>query len=202
MNRDLISKAIVLLVSYREYTGDHRMANLCGEVVEALKAELAKPEQESTSKRMRDAGYTRRSKGWEKDTEPDVTLINEGDMAGEYVDTAEHELVGIVQRISIAGYPMADSTGVEWLTTVSSGTKLYTSEERVQKSDKSIHEIQRIGQEIEQELVAWATFDGEGNYDFRSYEGNENYREEYIKRNGEKYANWVKPLYAINEVTK
>jgi hypothetical protein len=46
MNRDLISKAIVLLVSYREYTGDFRMANLCGEIIEELKAELAKPEQE------------------------------------------------------------------------------------------------------------------------------------------------------------
>jgi hypothetical protein len=44
MNRDLLSKAIVLLVSYREYTGDFRMANLCGEVIEELKAELAKPE--------------------------------------------------------------------------------------------------------------------------------------------------------------
>jgi hypothetical protein len=47
----------------------------------------------------------------------------------------------------------------------------------------------------EQEPVAWATFDGEGNYDFMSYENNETYRDEYIKRNGKKYANWVKPLY-------
>lgn len=47
----------------------------------------------------------------------------------------------------------------------------------------------------EQEAVAWRTFDGEGGYDYRSYEDNENYREEYIKRNGEKYASWVEPLY-------
>jgi hypothetical protein len=99
MNRDLISKAIVLLVSYREYTGDHRMANLCGEVVEALKAELAKPEQESTSKRMRDAGYTRRSKGWEKDTEQDVTFIDEGDMAGAYMDTKQENLNMSEERV-------------------------------------------------------------------------------------------------------
>ena len=75
----------------------------------------------------------------------------------------EQEPIGVVQRISIAGYPMADSTGVEWLTTVSSGTKLYASqpvsadnsiktvmstkhenvdtfEEHVHKSDKSVHE--------------------------------------------------------------
>jgi hypothetical protein len=46
-----------------------------------------------------------------------------------------------------------------------------------------------------QEPVAWATFDGEGNYDFMSYEGNENYSDEYVKRNGKKYTNWVLPLY-------
>jgi hypothetical protein len=44
MNSNLLSKALVLLVSYRDYTGDFRMANLCGEVIEELKAELAKPE--------------------------------------------------------------------------------------------------------------------------------------------------------------
>ena len=51
----------------------------------------------------------------------------------------------------------------------------------------------------ELEPVAWATFDGEGNYDFMSYENNETYRDEYIKRNGEKYANWVKQLYALGD---
>jgi hypothetical protein len=45
------------------------------------------------------------------------------------------------------------------------------------------------------EPVAWRTFDGEGGYDYRIFEDNENYRDEYIKRNGEKYASWVEPLY-------
>ena len=45
------------------------------------------------------------------------------------------------------------------------------------------------------EPVAWSTFDGEGGYEYRSYEGNENYRDEYIKRNGDRYAAWVQPLY-------
>jgi hypothetical protein len=44
MNRELIGKAVALLVSYRDYTEDCRIANVCGEIVEALKAELAKPE--------------------------------------------------------------------------------------------------------------------------------------------------------------
>jgi hypothetical protein len=43
--------------------------------------------------------------------------------------------------------------------------------------------------------VAWRTFDGEGGYEYRSYEGNETYRADYIARNGEKYAGWVQPLY-------
>jgi len=47
-----------------------------------------------------------------------------------------------------------------------------------------------------QEPFAWATFDGEQLYDLRLYEENEDYREDYIKRNGETYASWVRPLYA------
>lgn len=48
---------------------------------------------------------------------------------------------------------------------------------------------------------AWATFDGEGGYDFRLYEGNESYREEYLKRNGPQYRSWVMPLYATQAQT-
>ena len=44
MNRDLMQQALKLLVSYREYTGDHRIANKCGEVIAAIETELAKPE--------------------------------------------------------------------------------------------------------------------------------------------------------------
>jgi hypothetical protein len=47
--------------------------------------------------------------------------------------------------------------------------------------------------------LAWATFDGEGNYTFRSYENNETYRDEYLnckdEKYAKKYANWVIPLY-------
>lgn len=45
------------------------------------------------------------------------------------------------------------------------------------------------------EIFAWATFDGEGSYDLRLYENNENYLVEWISRNGEKYKDWVVPLY-------
>ena len=46
-----------------------------------------------------------------------------------------------------------------------------------------------------QEPVAWRTFDGEGGYDYRTYEGNENYRAEWEKRNPN-HKGWVEPLYA------
>jgi hypothetical protein len=45
------------------------------------------------------------------------------------------------------------------------------------------------------EPVAWRTFDGEGGYDYRTYEDNESYRNEYVARNGVRYANWVEALY-------
>ncbi|MEN9806185.1 MAG: hypothetical protein RL756_693 [Pseudomonadota bacterium] len=45
------------------------------------------------------------------------------------------------------------------------------------------------------EPVAWRTFDGEGGYDYRTYEDNETYRDDYIARNGPRYRDWVEPLY-------
>ena len=45
-----------------------------------------------------------------------------------------------------------------------------------------------------QEPVAWRTFDGEGGYEFRSYEMNENYAEEWAQRNPN-HKGWVEPLY-------
>jgi hypothetical protein len=47
----------------------------------------------------------------------------------------------------------------------------------------------------EHEPVAWRTFDGEGGYDYRSYEMNENYDKEWAERNPN-HAHWVEPLYA------
>jgi hypothetical protein len=48
--------------------------------------------------------------------------------------------------------------------------------------------------EQEQEPVAWRTFDGEGGYDYRTYDDNENYRDEWDKRNPN-HKGWVQPLY-------
>jgi hypothetical protein len=47
-----------------------------------------------------------------------------------------------------------------------------------------------------QEPVAWRTFDGEGGYDYRDFDGNENYRAEFRARNpAPTYWDWVEPLY-------
>jgi hypothetical protein len=48
--------------------------------------------------------------------------------------------------------------------------------------------------ETEQEPVAWRTFDGEGGYDYRSYEMNETYDKEWSERNPN-HKGWVEPLY-------
>ena len=46
----------------------------------------------------------------------------------------------------------------------------------------------------EQEPVAWRTFDGEGGYDYRSYEDNESYADDWNKRNPN-HVGWVDALY-------
>jgi len=50
--------------------------------------------------------------------------------------------------------------------------------------------------EPEDEPAAWSVFDGEGGYDYISYENNETYKDEFISRNrAEHYKEWVQPLY-------
>jgi len=49
-------------------------------------------------------------------------------------------------------------------------------------------------QRTEQEPVAWRTFDGEGGYDYCSYEDNENYADDWNKRNPN-HKGWVDKLY-------
>ena len=51
--------------------------------------------------------------------------------------------------------------------------------------------------ETEPKPVGWRTFDGEGGYDFRQYEMNENYDKEWIERNPN-HQSWVEPLFLKN----
>jgi len=48
-----------------------------------------------------------------------------------------------------------------------------------------------------EEPAAWRTFDGEGGYDYRSYEDNENYKLWWDARNPN-HIGWVEPLYALH----
>jgi len=51
-----------------------------------------------------------------------------------------------------------------------------------------------LAQRTEQEPVAWRTFDGEGGYDYQTYENNESYADDWNKRNPN-HKGWVEPLY-------
>ena len=51
-----------------------------------------------------------------------------------------------------------------------------------------------------QEPVAWRTFDGEGGYDYRSYEDNESYADDWDKRNPN-HKGWVDKLYTHSQRT-
>ena len=65
------------------------------------------------------------------------------------------------------------------------------------QTDKELLELAaKAADKIESYVqFAWATFDGEGGYDLMLYDMNENYKDNYIERNGEKYKDWVVPLY-------
>jgi RNA polymerase subunit RPABC4/transcription elongation factor Spt4 len=66
--------------------------------------------------------------------------------------------------------------------------------EEQQRMAKRIDELENQLAQPEQEPVAWRTFDGEGGYDYRSYELNEDYDKEWLKRNPN-HKGWVEPLY-------
>ena len=51
-----------------------------------------------------------------------------------------------------------------------------------------------------QEPVAWRTFDGEGQYEYRAYEENESYADDWNKRNPN-HKGWVEPLYTHSQRT-
>ena len=53
---------------------------------------------------------------------------------------------------------------------------------------------QAIAELESQEPVAWRTFDGEGQYEYRAYEENESYADDWNKRNPN-HKGWVEPLY-------
>lgn len=48
------------------------------------------------------------------------------------------------------------------------------------------------------EQVGWRLFDGEGGYDFISYDYNEDYYDKWIKRNP-RHESWLEPVYCIYE---
>jgi hypothetical protein len=60
--------------------------------------------------------------------------------------------------------------------------------------------VQEALAQPEQEPVAWRTFDGEGGYDYRSYEDNESYADDWNKRNP-KHVGWVDELYTHSQRT-
>lgn len=59
-----------------------------------------------------------------------------------------------------------------------------------------IAELDAALSEPVQEPVAWRTFDGEGGYDYRTYEDNEDYAAEWAKRNP-RHVGWVEPLFTV-----
>lgn len=61
--------------------------------------------------------------------------------------------------------------------------------------DETERALAEVKAEQETTPFAWAIFDGEGVYDFVAHENNENYKADYIAKNGEKYAGWVVPLF-------
>jgi hypothetical protein len=76
-----------------------------------------------------------------------------------------------------------------------------SSESEMKKGEKAYQQhraaITAIKEALaqEQEPVAWRTFDGEGGYDYRSYEDNESYADDWDKRNPN-HKGWVDKLYA------
>ena len=94
--------------------------------------------------------------------------------------------------------PLEEQTLVERLRIRASIRRNNTERKSVQegKPDRIADLLEEAADEIESYVqFALATFDGEGGYDLMLYDMNEDYKDNYIERNGEKYKGWVVPLY-------
>ena len=78
-------------------------------------------------------------------------------------------------------------TDRQWIKFPDSYIGVYTNEQVAEL-------FELLPKEPEQEPVAWRTFDGEGGYEYRSYDMNEQYAQEWEQRNP-KHKGWVEPLY-------
>jgi hypothetical protein len=67
-------------------------------------------------------------------------------------------------------------------------------EHEQQMVDFILQQIAEAKSAAVQEPVAWRTFDGEGGYDYRTYDMNESYAKEWNERNPN-HKGWVEPLY-------
>ena len=56
MSKEIMQEALKLLIAYQDYTRDSRIANKCGLTIQAIEAEIAKPEQEPVAWMMPDYG--------------------------------------------------------------------------------------------------------------------------------------------------
>jgi hypothetical protein len=76
--------------------------------------------------------------------------------------------------------------------------ELITAIKQALALDKMAENARELGLDYEpapvQEPVAWRTFDGEGGYDYRTYDMNEDYAKEWNERNPN-HKGWVEPLY-------
>lgn len=62
------------------------------------------------------------------------------------------------------------------------------------QESRQVEPVATINEMETVEPVAWRTFDGEGGYDYRTYDDNENYAAEWAQRNP-RHVGWVEALY-------
>ena len=72
--------------------------------------------------------------------------------------------------------------------------EMYELETNSEFQRKAITAIKKALAQPESEPVAWRTFDGEGEYQYRSYENNEDYGDWWSNIHPN-HKNWVEPLY-------
>ncbi len=110
--------------------------------------------------------------------DPDEQVIRERDEA-EAIADALAEKIAAITGCEIGEHTSANSP---WHSALDAADEFLASRPPAQAAPV-------------QEPVAWREFDGEGGYTYFAYENNETWRDDYIERNGEKYADWVEPLY-------
>ena len=197
LSKEALTSAIDLLNQYsKEFSTDYRLSGYLDEINSTLsKCDLALKSETGTNSLQ--AQKALQYDIWQEKTEWVQARAGSGELPagylGEHRADVLHKMVILLER-ELAVCRATCYTPVIRPMTSKQEEELNNALAHVFGWPSAEHNVSESTQTALQEPVAWRTYDGEGNYEYRDFYGNEQYQEEWNKSNP-RFTSWVDPLY-------